>query len=216
MDLSLYVITDEKVGLGRSHTFLAEEALKGGATVIQLRDKEKSARELYEIGVKLREITKKYGALFIVNDRLDIALAVGADGVHLGMNDLPISVARRIAGNNFIIGASVNSPEEAVLAEKEGADYISAQCVFEIPRELQVSLKLKDTSVRVIGLEGLRAIVKVSSLPVIAIGGIDRDNVRDVMRTGVKGVAVLHAVVSKEDVRSATEELKKLISLPHP
>jgi len=202
MDLSLYVITDEKIGLGRSHIFLAEEALKGGATVIQLRDKEKSGRELYKIGVKLREITKKYGGLFIVNDRLDIALAVGADGVHLGMNDLPISVARRIAGNNFIIGASVSSPEEAILAEKEGADYISAQSVFETSSK---------EDVKVIGLEGLKAIVKVSSLPVIAIGGINRDNVRDVMKTGVKGIAVISAVVSKEDVRSATEELNKLI-----
>jgi thiamine-phosphate pyrophosphorylase len=202
MDLSLYVITDEKIGLGRSHIFLAEEALKGGATVIQLRDKEKSGRELYKIGVKLREITKKYGGLFIVNDRLDIALAVGADGVHLGMNDLPISVARRIAGNNFIIGASVSSPEEAILAEKEGADYISAQSVFETSSK---------EDVKVIGLEGLKAIVKVSSLPVIAIGGINRDNVRDVMKTGVKGIAVISAVVSKEDVRSAAEELKKLI-----
>jgi len=202
MDLSLYVITDEKIGLGRSHIFLAEEALKGGATVIQLRDKEKSGRELYKIGVKLREITKKYGGLFIVNDRLDIALAVGADGVHLGMNDLPISVARRIAGNNFIIGASVSSPEEAILAEKEGADYISAQSVFETSSK---------EDVKVIGLEGLKAIVKVSSLPVIAIGGINRDNVRDVMKTGVKGIAVISAVVSKEDVRSATEELKRLI-----
>lgn len=202
MDLSLYVITDEKIGLGRSHLFLAEEALKGGATVIQLRDKEKSGRELYKIGVKLRKITKEYNALFIINDRLDIALAVGADGVHLGMNDLPISVARRIAGNNFIIGASVSSPEEAILAEKEGADYISAQSIFETSS--------KD-DVKVIGLEGLKTIVKVSSLPVIAIGGINRDNVRDVMKTGIKGIAVISAVVSREDVRSATEELKTIV-----
>ncbi len=202
MDLSLYVITDEKIGLGRSHLFLAEEALKGGATVIQLRDKEKSGREIYRIGVKLREITKKYEALFIVNDRLDIALAVGADGVHLGMNDLPISVARRIAGNNFIIGASVTSPEEAVLAEKEGADYISAQSIFETSSK---------EDVKIIGLEGLKDIVKVSSLPVIAIGGINRDNVGDVMKTGIKGIAVISAVVSKEDVKSATEELKRMV-----
>lgn len=202
MDLSLYVITDEKIGLGRSHLFLAEEALKGGATVIQLRDKNKSGRELYKIGVKLKEITKKYKALFIVNDRLDIALAVGADGVHLGMNDLPISVARKIAGNNFIIGASVSSPEEAVLAEKEGADYISAQSIFETSSK---------EDIKVIGLEGLKAIVKVSSLPVIAIGGIDKDNVRNVMKTGVKGIAVISAVVSKEDVRSATEELRRIV-----
>ncbi|MGC8971884.1 MAG: thiamine phosphate synthase [bacterium] len=203
MDLSLYVITDEKIGLGRSHIFLAEEALKGGATVIQLRDKEKTGRELYKIGVKLREITKKYGALFMVNDRVDIALAVGADGVHLGMNDLPISVARRIAGNKFIIGASVSSPEEAVLAEKEGADYISAQSIFETSSK---------EDVKVIGIEGLKAIVKVSSLPVIAIGGINKHNAIEVIKAGAKGIAVISAVVSKEDVRSATEELKRIIA----
>lgn len=203
MDLSLYVITDEKIGLGRSHIFLAEEALKGGATVIQLRDKEKTGRELYKIGVKLREITKKYGALFIVNDRVDVALAVGADGVHLGMNDLPISVARKIAGNKFIIGASVSSPEEAVLAEKEGADYISAQSIFETSSK---------EDVRVIGIEGLKAIVKVSSLPVIAIGGINKHNAREVINAGARGIAVISAVVSKEDVKSATEELKKVIA----
>lgn len=203
MDLSLYVITDEKIGLGRSHIFLAEEALKGGATVIQFRDKEKTGRELYKIGVKLREITKKYGALFIVNDRVDIALAVGADGVHLGMNDLPISVARKIAGNKFIIGASVSSPEEAILAEKEGADYISAQSIFETSSK---------EDVKVIGIEGLKAIVKVSSLPVIAIGGINKYNAREVIKAGAKGIAVISAVVSQEDVKSATEELKSIIA----
>ncbi len=200
MDLKLYVITDEKVGLGRSHIFLAEEALKGGATVIQLRDKEKSGRELYRIGVRIRELTRRYKALFIVNDRLDIAMAVGADGVHLGAEDLPVSVARRIAGENFLIGASVSSPEEALLAEKEGADYISAQSIFKTSSK---------EDVKVIGLEGLRAIVNVSSLPVIAIGGIDKDNVKDVIRNGAKGIAVISAAVSKEDVKKAVEELRE-------
>lgn len=202
MDLRLYVITDEKIGLGRSHSFLAEEALKGGATVIQLRDKEKSGKELYKIGLKIRALTRQYRALFIVNDRLDIALAVGADGVHLGTEDLPISVARKIAGKNFIIGASVSSPEEALLAEKEGADYISAQSIFETSSK---------ENVKVIGIEGLKSIVKVSSLPVIAIGGINKENVKDVIRAGARGVAVISAVVSKGDVRESTEELRKLI-----
>lgn len=202
MDLRLYVITDEKVGLGRSHSFLAEEALKGGATVIQLRDKEKSGRELYRIGLKIRELTKQYQALFIVNDRLDIAMAVGADGVHLGANDLPISVARKIAGRNFIIGASVSSPEEALIAEKEGADYISAQSIFATTSK---------EDVKVIGIEGLKAIIKVSSLPVIAIGGINKENVREVIKYGAKGIAVISAVVSKEDVRNAAKELRDLI-----
>lgn len=202
MDLRLYVITDEKIGLGRSHSFLAEEALKGGATVIQLRDKEKSGKELYKIGLKIRALTRQYRALFIVNDRLDIALAVGADGVHLGTEDLPISVARKIAGKNFIIGASVSSPEEALIAEKEGADYISAQSIFETSSK---------ENVKVIGIEGLKSIVKVSSLPVIAIGGINKENVKDVIRAGARGVAVISAVISKGDVRESTEELRKLI-----
>lgn len=202
MDLRLYVITDEKIGLGRSHSILAEEALKGGATVIQLRDKEKSGRELYRIGLKIRELTRQYRALFIVNDRLDIALAVGADGVHLGTEDLPISVVRRMTSKNFIIGASVSSPEEALLAEKEGADYISAQSIFETSSK---------ENVKIIGIEGLKSIIRVSSLPVIGIGGINKENVKDVIKAGAKGVAVISAVVSKEDVRGATEELRKLI-----
>jgi thiamine-phosphate pyrophosphorylase len=202
MDLSLYVVTDEKIGLGRSHIFLAEEALKGGATVIQLRDKGKITRELYDLGLKIRKITRRYNALFIVNDRLDIALGVEADGVHLGMDDLPISVARKIAGENFIIGASVTSLEEAILAEKEGADYISAQSIFPTSS--------KD-NVGVIGLDGLKEIVKVSSLPVIAIGGITLENVEEVLKCGIKGVAVISAVVSKEDVKKAALELKEII-----
>jgi thiamine-phosphate pyrophosphorylase len=202
MDLSLYVITDEKIGLGRSHIFLAEEALKGGATVIQLRDKEKSSRELYEIGIKMREITRKYNALFIVNDRLDIALGVGADGVHLGSEDISVSVARKIAGENFIIGTSVSSPEEAILAENEESDYISAQSIF---------LTSSKENVGVIGLEGLREIIKVSSLPVIAIGGINLENIKEVLNCGVKGVAVISSVVSREDVHAASSELKEVI-----
>jgi thiamine-phosphate pyrophosphorylase len=202
MDLSLYVIPDEKIGLGRSHIFLAEESLKGGATVIQLRDKEKSSRELYEIGIKMREITRKYDALFIVNDRLDIALGVGADGVHLGQEDLPVSVARKIAGKNFIIGASVSSKEEAIFAEKEGADYISVQSIFPTSSKENVG---------VIGLEGLREIVKVSSLPVIAIGGINLENAREVLNCGVKGVALISGIVGKKDVYKATSELREVI-----
>lgn len=202
MDLSLYVITDEKIGLGRSHLFLAEEALKGGASVIQLRDKEKSSRELYRIGLTMREITHRYRALLIINDRLDIALGVGADGVHLGSEDLPVSVARRIAGKNFIIGASVTSVEEAIVAQREGADYISAQSIFPTSSKEDVI---------VIGLQGLREIVKAVSLPVIAIGGINLENAKEVLRYGAKGVAVISSVVAREDVKEAAASLKKII-----
>jgi thiamine-phosphate pyrophosphorylase len=127
-------------------------------------------------------------------------MAVGADGVHLGTEDLPVSVARRIAGKNFIIGASVSSPEEALLAEKEGADYISAQSIFRTSSK---------ENVKIIGLEGLRSIINASSLPVIAIGGINKDNVKDVIRNGAKGIAVISAAVSEEDVKKAVEELRE-------
>jgi len=202
MDLILYVIPDVKIGLGRSHVELAEEALKGGATVIQLRDKEKSGRELYSIGLELRKITNKHGAKFIVNDRLDIALATGADGVHLGTEDLPISIARKIAGKNFIIGASVSSIDEAIKAEKDSADYLSVQSIFPTTSK---------EDVKTVGLEMLKKVINTTSLPVIAIGGINTSNVCEVINKGVKGVAVISAIVSKTDVKKATEELKRKI-----
>jgi len=202
MDLTLYVIPDVKIGFGRSHVELAEETLKGGATVIQLRDKEKSGRELYSIGLELRKLTNKHGAMFIVNDRLDIALATGADGVHLGTKDLPISIARKIAGKNFIIGASVSSIDEAIKAEEDGADYLSVQSIFPTTSK---------EDVKTVGLELLKKIIDSTSLPVIAIGGINTDNICKVIKKGAKGVAVISAIVSKPDVKKATEELKRKI-----
>jgi thiamine-phosphate pyrophosphorylase len=202
MDLSLYVITDEKIGLGRSHTYLAEEALKGGANVIQLRDKSKSSRELFEIGLKLRELTKRYHALFIVNDRIDIALALGADGVHIGQDDLPLGIVRKISGQGIIIGVSVTNSAEAVLAEKEGADYISAQSIYPTGSK---------EAVGVIGLKGLTEIKSVTSIPLIAIGGINTSNVTEVMKCKVAGVVMISEIVGTQDVRAKTEEIKRII-----
>ena len=202
MDLTLYVITDEKIGLGRSHVELAENALKGGATVIQLRDKKKSSRELYYTGLKIKKLTTKYNALYIVNDRLDIALATKADGVHLGLDDLPVSAARSIAGKNFIIGASVSNKSQAINAIKSGADYLSVQSIFPTTSK---------NGVKVVGLKELSEIKKISKIPVVAIGGINVKNVSNVIGSGADGAAVISAIVRQSNIKEATLKLKEEI-----
>lgn len=202
MDLRLYVITDETIGLGRSHVELAKKAIDGGATVIQLRDKQKSSKELYKIGLEIKKITLKYNVLYIVNDRLDIALATEADGIHLGFDDLPVDIVRKVAGKNLIIGASVSDIPQAREALRCGADYLSVQSIF--------STTTKD-DVKVVGLEMLKEIKKLSRIPVIGIGGINIDNVGKVIRAGADGVAVISAIVSQFDVKQATKKLKEEI-----
>nr|1XI3_A Chain A, Thiamine phosphate pyrophosphorylase [Pyrococcus furiosus]1XI3_B Chain B, Thiamine phosphate pyrophosphorylase [Pyrococcus furiosus] len=196
--LKLYVITDRRL---KPEVESVREALEGGATAIQMRIKNAPTREMYEIGKTLRQLTREYDALFFVDDRVDVALAVDADGVQLGPEDMPIEVAKEIAPN-LIIGASVYSLEEALEAEKKGADYLGAGSVFPT--------KTKEDA-RVIGLEGLRKIVESVKIPVVAIGGINKDNAREVLKTGVDGIAVISAVMGAEDVRKATEELRKIV-----
>ncbi|MDK2870340.1 MAG: thiamine-phosphate pyrophosphorylase [Pyrococcus sp.] len=196
--LKLYVITDRRL---KPEVESVREALEGGATAIQMRIKNAPTREMYEIGKTLRQLTREYDALFFVDDRVDVALAVDADGVQLGPEDMPIEVAKEIA-LNLIIGASVYSLEEALEAEKKGADYLGAGSVFPT--------KTKEDA-RVIGLEGLRKIVESVKIPVVAIGGINKDNAREVLKTGVDGIAVISAVMGAEDVRKATEELRKIV-----
>ncbi len=202
MDLSLYLVTDEKIGLRRSHIYIARQALRGGARVIQLRDKEKSTSELYYISLKLRQLTRAYNALFIVNDRLDIALAAGADGVHLGKNDLPVSIARRIAGKKFLIGASVSTPRKALEAQQEGASYLSVQSIF--------GTTSKD-DVEVVGLDILKSISRMSRIPVIAIGGINAENLYQVFSAGAEGIAVISAIVAKKDICRAAGQFREKI-----
>lgn len=202
MDLSLYLVTDEKIGLDRSHVYISRQALKGGARVIQLRDKQKSSRALYDISVKLRQLTKKFGALFIINDRLDIALAAQADGVHLGKEDLPVPVARKIAGKRFIIGTSVSTPQQALKAQQEGASYLSVQSIFETTS--------KD-DVETVGLKPLKAICGQSRIPVIAIGGIHAGNVEQVFKAGAAGIAVISAIAAQQDISQAARRLKEKI-----
>ncbi|ACS89530.1 Thiamine-phosphate pyrophosphorylase [Thermococcus sibiricus MM 739] len=192
------MITDRRL---KSEIESVREALEGGATSIQLRIKNAPTGEMIKIGKEIRELTKEYDALYFVDDRLDVALATDADGVQLGPEDMPISLAKEI-GPNLIIGASVYSLEEALKAEKEGADYLGAGSVFPTPTKRDV---------KVIGLEGLKRIVESVKIPVVAIGGINHKNARDVLKTGVDGIAIISAIMGAEDVKRATEEMRKII-----
>ncbi|MCP1714347.1 thiamine-phosphate pyrophosphorylase [Methanocalculus alkaliphilus] len=205
MAFDLYIVTDEAVGLGRSHTELARMALEGGADVIQLRDKTMPSRRLYQVASEIRALTLEAGALFIVNDRVDIALASMADGVHLGQQDLAVGEARRITPPDFIIGCSVGNPDEAELAEAAGADYIALSPIFPTTS--------KDDAGNGHGIATLRSIRSASSLPLVAIGGISRGNVAPVIAAGADGVAVISAVLGFEDVRSAAAELREAIRM---
>jgi thiamine-phosphate pyrophosphorylase len=203
MNYELYIITDENIGLGWTHAEIAKLAIAGGADAIQLRDKSCSSSELVRIGRIIRGITRRSGTLFIVNDRLDVALACSADGVHLGQGDMRTDVARQIAPPAFIIGVSVSNVKEACRAEREGADYVVLSPTF--------STGSKPDAGPGHGLDVLREIRRKVSVPVIAIGGINRDNICEVIASGADGVAVISAVVGSADITAAARELKNLI-----
>jgi len=203
MDWSLYVVTDEELSHGKSHREIAADAVKGGVGVIQLREKKKEDREIYEDAVAIRDICKGK-ALFIVNDRFDIALASGADGVHLGQDDLPLSVARKIAGNDFIIGISVGSLEEACQAVKDGADYIAVSPVYDTTSKMNAGPGHGLSLVRIIK-------EKYPAIPLIGIGGLNVSNAAEAINAGLTGVAVISAVVSQDDIAGAARNLLSVI-----
>jgi thiamine-phosphate pyrophosphorylase len=203
MDCSLYVITDRRLARGRSHLEVARSAIQGGATVVQLRDKEATTRELVETGRLLRALTRKLGATLIVNDRADVALAVEADGVHLGVDDLPVPIARRLMGPQAIIGFSPETVEGARQAEADGADYLGVGAVF--------GTGTKPDAGSPIGLEGLREMVQAVSIPVVAIGGITAANAARCIRAGAAGVAVIGTVVGAENIEAAARRLRERI-----
>jgi thiamine-phosphate pyrophosphorylase len=199
--LRLYVIPDRAIGAPLSLEEQARFAVEGGATAIQLRDKEMDGGELLRTAKILSALCGERGVLFIVNDRLDVALLSGADGVHLGQSDLPVREARRLAPRPFIVGASAHTPEEVLRAESDGADYVGLGAVFETGSK---------GGAAVIGLERLRETAAVAALPSAAIGGITAENLPDVMRCGVDGVSVISAAV-RGDVKGNTRRLAKIL-----
>lgn len=200
----LYVILDPKASRGRSDLQVAEAAIAGGADVLQLRDKEASGGRLYRAALRLRELTRNAGIPFIVNDRLDIALAADADGVHVGKTDLPASVVRKIMGPAGILGVSADTVEEALLAERAGADYLGVGPVFE-------ARGTKPDAGPPLGVDGIARIRRRCGLPIVAIGGINVDNARTVREAGADAAAVISAIVASDDIADAARRLKRIL-----
>ncbi|MFC1494273.1 thiamine phosphate synthase [Thermodesulfobacteriota bacterium] len=197
----LQIITDISLQSRYSHIDLTEMAIAGGADTIQFRSKSGSTRELIETAEAMKKICKRAGVPLIINDRVDVAMAVNADGVHLGQNDFPISTARKILGHHRIIGGSAGNMDEAEICLKDGADYIGSGPVYYTGSK-------KDAG-PAIGVDSIKRLVEGIPLPLIAIGGIAAVNVPELLKAGVHGVAVISAVCMSEDPAGATEEFIK-------
>lgn len=199
----LYVITDASPSPGRAHVDIVRAALAGGADVVQIRDKSATAQNLGRAVAECQPLARKFGAALLVNDRVDVALVAAADGAHVGQDDLPAAAARRLLPRPAILGVSVATAEEAKKAARDGADYLGIGPVF--------ATATKGDAGPALGLETLRALVAASPLPVVAIGGIDHENVAAVIRAGVAGAAVVSAVCAAADMAAAARALKTRI-----
>lgn len=204
VDYSLYLVTDRDLLGSKNLAATVEEAIRGGVTMVQLREKNVSTLDFYQIALVIKGITQKHGIPFIVNDRVDIALAVDADGVHIGQEDMPLSVARKLLGSGKMIGVSVATLEQAVAAQYEGADYLGIGAVFPT--------MTKDDA-DTVSLEELRRIKSGVTLPIVGIGGINKGNIRNVMLTGVDGAAVVSAIIACSDPYEAASNLRNLMKL---
>jgi thiamine-phosphate diphosphorylase len=198
------VIADRALARDRPLETIVRAAIAGGAELIQLRDKEADSRGLHDTALALREITRRHGTLFLVNDRADIAAAAGADGVHLGQRDLPLEAARRLLGPHAVIGISAESAEEAAAAQAGGADYLGVGPVFE-------ARATKPDAGPPAGPDLVRRIRAHCSLPILAIGGIGPHNAAAAIAAGADGVAVISSVVAAPDVAHATRSLREAV-----
>jgi len=194
----LYAIIDTQALKRRSHIEVAEQTISGGAKIIQLRDKLQNKKELLPVAQQLRNLCAERNVLFIVNDYLDLTLAVDADGLHLGQDDLPIKIARKLLPIDKILGCSVNTAEQAIAAQSDGADYIAVGSIYPS--------KSKETA-KVVGLEVLRRTRKAVTLPLVAIGGINKDNTGEVIAAGAASVAVINAIMNAEDIKEAAQQI---------
>lgn len=202
IDYSVYLVTDRDLLKGRNLTEVIEEAILGGTSIVQLREKCASSLEFYEIAKEVKKITDKYNVPLIINDRIDIALAIDASGVHLGQSDIPCSIARKILPKGKIIGVSAHNLNEAEKALKDGADYLGCGAVFNTSTKKDVTT---------LSYEGLKEITDNINIPIVAIGGINENNIITLKGSGINGVAVVSSIIGKENVKGASEKLKELV-----
>ena len=202
VDLSLYLVTDNSDDVEKFLNTI-EEGIKGGVTVVQIREKTADTLEFYNLALKVKEITTKYDVPLIINDRVDVALAIDADGVHVGQSDIPCSVTRRLIGEDKILGVSAATIEEAKKAEKDGADYIGTGAVFPTAT--------KDDAPK-ITKKDLKEIVDSINIPVVAIGGITLENASQLNDTGIAGLSVVSAIMSSENPKESSEKLLNIFN----
>ncbi|MFC1998720.1 thiamine phosphate synthase [Chloroflexota bacterium] len=200
----VYLILDYGFLNGRSEIEVAQQAIDGGVKIIQLRDKQRSKSEILKTARKLKQLCAKTNVLFIVDNHIDIALASDADGVHLGQTDLPVDEARKLMPVDKIIGCTSASLDEALLAQQQGADYISVGAIYPTQSKADV---------RLAGVETLREIKRKITLPVVAIGGINLDNIKQVLDSGANAVAVISVIMNREDIKAAAFELTKCFKI---
>ncbi|MDP2167083.1 MAG: thiamine phosphate synthase [Thermodesulfovibrionales bacterium] len=200
VDFKLYLITDR--GLVPDILLSVEEALKGGVKAVQLREKDMQTRPLLELAYQVRELTLKYNAKLFINDRADIALSVGADGVHLGQNSIPVNALKK-TWPGLMAGASAHSLSEALIAERDGADFITLGPVYETPSKLKYGPP--------VGVGTLRRLKARVGIPVFAIGGIKEDNIEEVMEAGADGVALISGILKSPDIKTKTEEFMRAL-----
>lgn len=200
-DYSIYLVTDDGCLQGRALIDCVREALEGGVTLVQYRAKTASSAEMYAEALQLKALCDSFNVPLIINDRLDIAMAVGAAGVHLGQDDLPCAAARRILGEDYLIGVSAHNPAEAKSALQSSADYLGCGAVFGTATKADV---------KKLGTEGLTAICKAKGLPVVGIGGVTADNYREVRAAGADGAAIVSGILAQPDIRATVEAIAKV------
>jgi len=203
LDFNLYLITDRLQTGSLRLTDVVEEALKGGARGVQLREKDLSSRELYELAYEMRKLTNRYSARLIINDRVDIAMAVDADGVHLGLNSLPIHRVRRLIGDNRLIGLSCHNQVNAIMAQEKGADFITFGPVYYTPSKAQYG--------KPVGVDKLEIVSHLLEIPVFALGGIKRDNIHEVVAAGAAGISLVSAIIANDDPKSETAAMISML-----
>ena len=204
IDFNLYLITGRGETLGRNLEFVVEEALRGGVRAVQLRDKGASTKELYEAAYELRRLTSRYGAKLFINDRADVALAVDADGVHIGSSSLPLYKVRRLLGERKLIGVSCHNQTQAITAQEMGADFITFGPVYHTPSKAEYG--------EPVGLAKLATVAELLQIPVFALGGVKQENCAEAVACGVRGVALISGILSAAEPREAAKRL--LATLP--
>lgn len=200
-DYSIYLVTDDGCLQGRALIDCVREALEGGVTLVQYRAKTASSAEMYAKALQLKALCDSFNVPLIINDRLDIAMAVGAAGVHLGQDDLPCAAARKLLGEDYLIGVSAHNPAEAKAALQSGADYLGCGAVFGTATKADV---------KKLGTDGLAAICKAKGLPVVGIGGVTADNYREVRAEGADGAAIVSGILAQPDIRATVETIAKV------